>query len=209
METQGKVIPDYLSKYLDLIENFFFMGRLKQFWSRLIKLAEIKPHERIIDIGSGSGKMVEMISSVLSPKGEIIGLEPSRKLVENCNKLNTRENVKFIEGVMENIPYTDNSFDVVLSSLAIHHVPRKIKKKAFKEFKRVLKKGGRVLILDHGKPYNIILQILLFPMRWNVLEYQAENFRGEIPKMINEEFENVEEKDRFYGWIKIWQAVKN
>ena len=208
MNTRGKIIPKYLSKYVDLIENIFFLGRLKKFWHKLIELAEIKPSDRIIDVGCGSGKMVEAISKRLGINGEIIGLEPSKYLIENCKKNNLNRNVKFVQGIMEEIPYPNKSFDIVLSSLAIHHVPRKAKQKAFKEFNRILKENGRLLILDHGKPNNWILKIILFPMRWNILEYQAENFRGEIPGMIEEVFGNVEEKDKFYGWVKIWKAVK-
>lgn len=208
MNTKGKVIPKILSKYVDFIENIFFFGRLEQFWEKLIEKAQISPNDRIIDIGCGSGRMVIKVSEQLGMNGEIIGLEPSKHLIKECNKLEKKDNVKFMEGIMESVPFPDNSFDIVLSSLAIHHVPKDDKQKAFKEFNRILKKGGRLLIMDHGKPYNKMLQVFLFPMRWNILEYQAENFRGEIPNMIKYAFGNVEEKARFYGWIKIWESVK-
>ena len=51
-------------------------------------------------------------------------------------------------------------------------------------------------------------KVILFPMRWNLLEYQSDNFRGKIPDMIRSTFGNVEEKARFFGWIRIWQAIK-
>ena len=143
MKTQGKVIPNYLSNHIDLIENLFFLGRLKAFWRRFIWNAQIKPNERVIDIGCGSGNLTLMVAEELNEYGEVIGLDASKYLIAACKRRNTKNNVQFIEGIMENIPFPGQSFDVVLSSLAIHHVPKNAKQKAFLEFNRILRKGGR------------------------------------------------------------------
>ena len=45
--------------------------------------------------------------------------------------------------------------------------------------------------------------------RWNVAEYQAENFRGEVPGMIAEVFGKVDEVARLFGWMRIWQSRKS
>ena len=210
MKTKGKVIPKWLSKYLDTIENIIFLGRLEEFWHRLIIASELKPSEKVIDVGCGSGKLTLMIANKLNDGGEVIGVDASGNMINECNRNDLHKGypVSFQLGLMEKLSFSDNYFDVVISSLAIHHVPRDVKVAAFKEFARVLKSGGRLLLLDHGKPYNLGLKFLLFPMRWNILEFQAENFRGEIPNLIKSVFHNVEEKDRFYGWLKIWKAIK-
>ena len=140
--------------------------------------------------------------------GKVIALDASKVLITRNKKSNTNKKVTFLEGIMEDIPFPDDSFDLVISSFAIHHVPKEVKHLAFSEMKRVLKPDGRLLIMDHGQPYIWFLKILLFPMRWNILEFQAENFRGEIPGMIKSVFGNVEEKDRFFGWIRVWKAAK-
>lgn len=210
MKTQGKIIPRWLAKYVDLVENAIFLGRLEAFWRRLIKAAEIKSYQKIIDVGCGSGNLTLMIAKRLKEGGEIIGIDASENMIKECNKKNLSKNypIKFQLGIMESLPFKDNYFDVVISSLAIHHVPKDAKILAFREFARVLKSGGRLLILDHGKPFRLWSTILLYPMRWNILEFQAENFRGEIPNLIKSVFNNVEEKDRFHGWLKIWKSVK-
>ena len=186
------------------------MGRLEEFWDRLIIAAELKPSEKVIDVGCGSGKLTLMIAKKLKDGGEVIGVDASENMINKCNRdyLHKGYPVSFQLGLMEKLSFTDNYFDVVISSLAIHHVPRDVKAAALKEFARVLKSGGRLLILDHGRPYKRGLKFLLFPMRWNILEFQAENFRGEIPNLIKSVFHNVEEKDRFYGWLRIWKAIK-
>jgi len=63
-------------------------------------------------------------------------------------------------------------------------------------------------LLDHGKPYRWYLKILFYPFRWNFIEFQRENFRGQLPGIISSVFGVVEEVDRFYGWMRTWRAVK-
>ena len=53
------------------------------------------------------------------------------------------------------------------------------------------------------------MKILFYPFRWNISEFQAENFRGQVPGMIASVFGNVEEVDRFFGWMRTWKAVKS
>jgi len=210
MKTKGKIIPKWSSKYVDTIENIIFLGRLEKIWNRLITASELKPSEKVIDVGCGSGKLTLMIAKKLKDGGEVIGIDASENMINECTRsgLHKEYPVKFQVGLMEKLSFADNYFDVVITSLAIHHVPKDVKFAAFKEFSRVLKTGGRLLILDHGKPYRLGLKFLFFPMRWNILEFQAENFRGEIPNMIKSVFHNVEEKDKFYGWLRIWRAIK-
>ncbi len=61
-------------------------------------------------------------------------------------------------------------------------------------------------MLDHGEPYRWYLNILFYPFRWNIAEYQAENFRGDVPGLIAGAFGDVEEVDRFFGWMRTWRA---
>lgn len=128
----------------------------------------------------------------------------------SCKKAReANADVKFRQCVMEELPFPDCYFDVVLSCQALHHVPRDAKIRALTEMRRVLRRGGRLLLLDHGEPYRWYLKILLYPFRWNFFEYQAENFRGQIPGMITSVFGSVEEADRIFGWMRTWRAVKS
>lgn len=88
---------------------------------------------------------------------------------------------------MENLPFPDDRFDVALSSQALHHV------------RRVLRPGGRLILLDHGRPYRWHTKLLLFPFGWSIGEQQAENLRGRIRGMVTRVFGNCEEVDRFFG----------
>lgn len=208
--TRGKVISR-LARILDFAENLIFLGRLEQVWQRLIDKAELSRGERVVDVGCGTGKVPIVAADMVLPGGEVVGIDASTEMIAMSRKRAREANVDvaFRQSVMEDLPFPDGYFDVVLSCQALHHVPRDAKFQALSEMRRVLKPGGRLLLLDHGEPYRWYLKILFYPFRWNVLEYQAENFRGQIPEMIASVFGNVEEADRFFGWMRTWRAVKS
>jgi len=87
--------------------------------------------------------------------------------------------VKFQVGLAEAIPFPDGTFDLVVSQLAIHHLPDDLKPSAFEEMHRVLKSGGRCLIVDFEPPKSVpgrfAARMVLGPMmlRTNVKNYQA------------------------------------
>jgi len=66
-------------------------------------------------------------------------------------------------GLVEKIDFADNTFDVVLSSLMVHHLPGDLQQKAFAEIYRVLKPGGRLLVVDFEPPASPIKRALLRP----------------------------------------------
>lgn len=207
--TKGKVITR-LAPATDFIENLIFLGRLQQIWQRLIDRAALARGERVIDVGCGTGRATMLAASRVSPGGAVVGIDASAEMIEAARKKaeQARQDVEFRQAVMEALPFPDSSFDVVLSCQALHHVPRDAKHQALSEMRRVLKPGGRLLLLDHGEPYRWYLKILFYPFRWNILEFQAENFRGQVPGIIAGVFGEVEEADRFFGWMRTWRAVK-
>ena len=210
LETQGKVISRWTARYVDTIENLIFLGRVERLWQALIRQADLRPGEKVLDVGCGTGRVVSLAATLVGDEGRVVGIDASPKMIELARERVRKEGTKaeFRTAVMEELSFAESSFDVVLSSQALHHVPRDAKVRAVREMLRVLRPGGRLLILDHGKPYAWYLKILFFPFRWNVAEYQAENFRGKVPGMIAEVFGNVEEVARLFGWMRIWQSRK-
>lgn len=208
-KTRGKVISRS-ARIVDCAENLIFLGRLEQVWQRLIDKAELRRGERVVDVGCGTGKVPIIAAQAVLPGGEVFGIDASAEMISISLKRARQANVKveFRQCVMEDLPFPDRHFDVVLSCQALHHVPQDAKFKALSEMQRALKPGGRLLLLDHGKPYLWHLKFLFYLFRWNIFEYQAENFRGQVPEMIASVFGNVEEVDRFFGWMRIWRAVK-
>lgn len=210
IRTTGKVLSRS-APIVDFIENLIYLGRLENVWQRLIDNAELDRGERVVDVGCGTGKVPIAAAHTVLPGGEVVGIDASAEMIAMSRKTAAAEKVEvaFHQAVMEDLPFPDDHFDVVLSCQALHHVPRDAKLEALSEMRRVLRPGGRLLLLDHGEPYRWYLKILFYPFRWNILEYQAENFRGQVPGLIAGVFGNVEEVDRFFGWVRTWRAVKS
>ncbi|MBW8349266.1 class I SAM-dependent methyltransferase [Bacillus sp. IITD106] len=132
---------------------------------RLLDLVDIEGNEVILDIGCGRGLVLNAAARRLT-LGNAVGLDIWNQRDQSGNHPDaTRKNaqaegviekIEVIEGDFRNMPFEQNSFDIVVSSLAIHNVHNSNeRRKALNEVVRVLKPGGRFGILDfqHVKEY--------------------------------------------------------
>ncbi len=89
-----------------------------------------------------------------------------------------------MEGRAESLPFPDASFDLVLSSLMLHHLDTATKGRALEEWRRVLAPRGLLLLVDFGVPRSLLTKVLFWPLRFHMFEEQADNFRGRVPEML-------------------------
>lgn len=143
-----------------------------QVWAELLAQLHLQGDEQILDMGCGRGAVLFMVASLL-PRGQANGIDLWRTVDQSGNALEaTRRNAER-EGVtervalytadMQHLPFSENHFDLVLSSLAIHNIPSAAgREKALTEAVRVLKPGGRLVIVDvfHAQSYAPFLRQL-------------------------------------------------
>ncbi len=129
----------------------------------VIELAKIKPGDRVLDVGCGTGSLTLTAHSYAAPSGQVYGIDASPEMIDVAKKKAARSGlpVVFEVGLIEKLDFPDASFDVVISRLAIHHLPDNLKRRGFAEILRVLKPGGHLLIADFNPPTNPIKKHIL------------------------------------------------
>ena len=125
-------------------------GRLRK--RAFIETLPLKGTEKVLDICCANGKGTRIIASMI-PEGEVFGIDLNPKMLAfAAAKSKNQPNVKYRVGNCAEIPFEENTFDLITATLALHELPTNILKNVFSEIRRVLKPGGRLLILDFVLP---------------------------------------------------------
>ncbi|CAJ1356406.1 unnamed protein product [Effrenium voratum] len=131
-------------EHLKNLEKDYSLPDIVEQRRRLIQLAKPAEGESCLDVGCGPGFLVEQLKAAVGEKGAVTGVDYSEAMVRAA-RLRCPA-VKLLQASAEELPFPDASFDLVTITQVLVYVPDP--GKALSEVKRVLKSGGRVLILD-------------------------------------------------------------
>ncbi len=145
----------------DLINDLQSLGLHRHWKRKLIRLAEVKTGDRALDVCCGTGD----ISIALAAAGaEVAGLDFSAAMLAVAKK---RSPIQFLQGDAMNLPFPDNSFDIVAIGYGLRNLSSW--ERGLEEMWRVAKPGARLLVLDFGKPDNSVWRQIYFAyLKWLV-----------------------------------------
>ncbi len=133
-----------------LMDAFWFHGQGRELRDRAAALAGIRSGEHVLDVGCGTGTLALEAARRVGSAGRVVGIDPSAEQIgrARAKAAGCHLPVSFQVAVIEQLTFPDETFDVVLSTLMMHHLPDALKRRGLAEIARVLKPGGRLVIAD-------------------------------------------------------------
>ena len=151
-----------IARRYDLLNDLQSFGLHRLWKRRVVTLVDVKAGDRALDLCCGTGD----IAFALAARGaEVTGLDFSEKMLDVARTRLERSkvksgNVSFIQGDAEQLPFPDNSFDAVTMGYGLRNLTSW--EAGLREMMRVVKPGGRIVVLEFGKPANVLWQKLYF-----------------------------------------------
>ncbi len=148
--TTGKVLHG--ARAYDVLVWMLTLGREDRFRRRLVELADLGAGDSVLDVGCGTGALALAAEARVGTTGRVCGIDPSPEMVARARRKAARRgaHVRFENAAVEALPFADRTFDVVLSTLMLHHLTDEGRQDGLAEIARVLKPGGRFLAVDIG-----------------------------------------------------------
>jgi demethylmenaquinone methyltransferase/2-methoxy-6-polyprenyl-1,4-benzoquinol methylase/phosphoethanolamine N-methyltransferase len=141
----------------------------------------------VLEVGCGTGSLALAAARRAGASGKVHGIDPDPVMIDMARKKAARSKLDatFEVGVIEKLPFEAAEFDVVLSSLMMHHLPRDLQVIGLAEVRRVLKPGGRFLAVDFEPSesqhaHHLMAHILGHRMRQIGLRELAPALPGEL-----------------------------
>ena len=189
-----------------------FVMRDETFKRALVERAAPKPGQRVLDLGCGTGTLALMVKRA-EPAAEVVGLDADPDILEIAASKAERAGaeIDLDRGLSTELPYEDASFDLVLSTLFFHHLTGDDKRRTAREAARVLRPGGELLVVDYGRPSDLLMRAAVTTVRlFDGIEVTRDNVGGRLPAILEEAgFEDATEPDRFrtvFGSLSLYRA---
>lgn len=138
------------------IESVLGLGSGTWYRRRALRRAGLGPGMRVLDVAVGTGLVASQAARLVGPSGLVVGVDPSAGMMAASTGL---AGVPLVRGRAEALPFAEGSFDLVSLGFALRHVEDVLT--VFREFRRVLRPGGRLVMLEITQPESTVARALL------------------------------------------------
>ena len=231
-EKAGKVAEVFhsVAGNYDLM-NDLMSGGVHRLWKRVtIEMSGVRPGHHVLDIAGGTGDLAAKFSRIVGPEGTVVLADINDSMLKvGRDRLIDRgitDNVRFSQADAQYLPFPDNTFDVITIAFGLRNVTDK--DMALRSMLRVLKPGGKLLVLEFSKPPNQLLSKIYDGYSFNILpklgklfandadsyQYLAESIRMHPDQdtlqgmMDNAGFANTDYHNMTGGIVALHRGVK-
>ncbi len=147
------VFHSVAAKY-DLMNDLMSFG-IHRLWKRFaIDCAGLRPTQKVLDLAGGTGDLTARFSRIVGERGEVVLADINDSMLkvgrDKLRNLGLVDNIRYVQANAEALPFPDNHFDLITIGFGLRNVTDK--EKALASMFRVLKPGGRLLVLEFSKP---------------------------------------------------------
>jgi demethylmenaquinone methyltransferase/2-methoxy-6-polyprenyl-1,4-benzoquinol methylase len=162
--------------------NDLMSGGVHRLWKRMtIEMSGVRAGHKVLDIAGGTGDLAAKFSRIVGPTGTVVLADINDSMLKvGRDRLADRgmvSNVQFSQADAQHLPFPDNTFDVISIAFGLRNVTDK--DMALRSMLRVLKPGGRLLILEFSKPGNPLLSQLYDTYSFSVLPRLGKMFAND------------------------------
>ena len=184
-EKVAEVFHSVAAKY-DL-RNDVLSGGMHRLWKRFtIELSGVRTGNRVLDIAGGTGDLAAKFSKLVGPTGQVVLADINGSMLkvgrDRLLDKGVAGNIEFVQADAEKLPFPDNHFDCVTIAFGLRNVTHK--EDAIRSMLRVLKPGGRLLVLEFSKPTNALMSkvydtysFAFMPLMGKLITNDAESYR--------------------------------
>ncbi|MBI1800980.1 MAG: methyltransferase domain-containing protein [Chloroflexi bacterium] len=189
-EDRTQYIPalryEWLTGFYDTLMDR--MMRETTFKEALVRQAQVAKSHRVLDLGCGTATLTLLIKQTY-PDAQVTGLDGDPKALEIARDKVARSDLAITleQGLAFNLPYQDNSFDRVFSSLLFHHLAREDKARTLNEIYRVLSPGGELHVADWGQSSNVLMRLAFLMVQFlDGFKTTTDNVNGRLPQFFGQ-----------------------
>jgi demethylmenaquinone methyltransferase / 2-methoxy-6-polyprenyl-1,4-benzoquinol methylase len=158
-ESQVADVFDSVASKYDLMNDLMSFG-VHRLWKRFtIDKSGVRAGHRVLDIAGGTGDLTKKFSRIVGRSGQVVLADINARMLKvGRDRLldgGFADNIEYIQANAEKLPFADNSFNCVTIAFGLRNVTHK--EIALAEFTRVLKPGGKAMVLEFSKPTNILM----------------------------------------------------
>lgn len=188
------VFHSVAAKY-DVMNDLMSFG-IHRLWKRFtIDMSGVRPGNKVLDLAGGTGDLTKKFSKIVGPSGKVVLADINSSMLEVGRERLTNQgyvgNIEYVQANAQHLPFEDNTFDVITIAFGLRNVTDK--DEALRSMFRVLKPGGRLLVLEFSQTTNPLLK-----KAYDIYSFTALPMMGKLVTNDSESYKYLAESIRMH-----------